>query len=116
MIPQFEEKVLEHRDGHYVVQDWKGNICEISDKFDVTYLRKAMDFVTRRWIKLPGRDAATTGSEMKKRYDPDAPGRFPADFADRCRRAARARLASAPSASTARSGRCASGAASRGCA
>ncbi|NQT13988.1 MAG: hypothetical protein HQ582_14635, partial [Planctomycetes bacterium] len=28
--PMFEEKVLEHRDGHYIVQDWKGNICEIS--------------------------------------------------------------------------------------
>jgi len=22
MIPTFEEKVLEHRDGHYIVQDW----------------------------------------------------------------------------------------------
>ncbi|MDA0748680.1 MAG: hypothetical protein O2954_19350, partial [bacterium] len=24
MIPQFEEKVLEHRNGHYIVQDWMG--------------------------------------------------------------------------------------------
>ena len=24
MIPQFEEKVLEHKDGHYIVQDWMG--------------------------------------------------------------------------------------------
>ena len=22
MIPTFEEKVIEHRDGHYIVQDW----------------------------------------------------------------------------------------------
>ncbi len=28
MIPQFEEKVLEHRDGHYVVQDWMGAMVE----------------------------------------------------------------------------------------
>jgi uroporphyrinogen decarboxylase len=87
MIPQFEEKVIEHRDGHYVVQDWKGNICEISDEFDVTYLRVARDFVTRRWIRCPveNRD---DWEQMKLRYDLDAPGRFPADFADRCRRAA----------------------------
>ena len=84
MMPQFEEKVIEHRDGHYVVQDWKGNICEIADNFDVTYLRTAKDFVTRRWIKCPveNRD---DWEAMKLRYDPDTPGRFPEDFAERCR-------------------------------
>ena len=83
MIPQFEEKVLEHMDGHYVVQDWKGNVCEISDEFDVTYLRTAKDFVTRRWIKCPveNRD---DWEQMKTRYDLDAPGRFPDDFVQRC--------------------------------
>ena len=87
MMPQFEEKVLEHRDGHYVVQDWKGNICEISDEFDVTYLRSAKDFCTRRWIKCPveNRD---DWEQMKLRYDVDAPGRFPEDFADRAARCA----------------------------
>ncbi len=86
MIPQFEEKVLEHRDGHYVVQDWKGNICEISDEFDVTYLRVAKDFCTRRWIRCPveNRD---DWERMKERYDLDAPGRFPEDFDERCERA-----------------------------
>ena len=57
-IPQFEE-VIEHRPalagstapGSLIVQDWKGNICEISDEFDVTYLRNAVDFVTRKWLK-----------------------------------------------------------------
>ncbi len=85
MIPQFEEKTLEHRDGHYVVQDWKGNICEISDQFDPRYLRQAIDFVTRKWIKLPveNRD---DWEDMKRRYDPEAPGRFPEDFEERCRR------------------------------
>ena len=53
MLPQFEEKVLEHRDGHVLVQDWMGNITEISDQFDVTYIREARDFVTRKWHRFP---------------------------------------------------------------
>lgn len=80
--PIFEEKVLEHRDGHYVVQDWKGNICEIADNFDVSYLRNATDFVTRRWIKCPVETRADWEA-MKPRYDLDAPGRFPEGFAQR---------------------------------
>jgi uroporphyrinogen decarboxylase len=87
LMPTFEEKVIEHRDGHYVVQDWKGNICEIDDQFDVTYLRNAIDFVTRRWIKCPVESRADW-QQIKQRYDIDTPGRFPDDFADRCRRAA----------------------------
>lgn len=43
MIPEFEEKVLEHKDGHYIIQDWMGAITEISDKYDYTYSK-------RRWI------------------------------------------------------------------
>ncbi len=87
LIPQFEEKVLDHKDGHYVVQDWKGNVCEIADTFDLTYLRSARDFVTRRWIKCPveNRD---DWERMKERYNPDSPGRFPADFAERAKKAA----------------------------
>ena len=80
--PQFEEKVLEHRDGHFVVQDWKGNICEIADNFDVTYLRNAADFVTRRWIKCPVENRADW-DVMKARYDADDPERLPADFVQR---------------------------------
>jgi uroporphyrinogen decarboxylase len=86
MIPRFEEKVLEHRDGHYVVQDWKGNVCEISDEYDVTYLRQAKDFVTRRWIRCPV-ESADDWEVMKARYEVDALGRFPADFAERCEKA-----------------------------
>jgi uroporphyrinogen decarboxylase len=85
MIPQFEEKVLAHRDGHYVVQDWKGNVCEISDRFDVSYLRHAIDFVTRRWIRLPV-ESREDWQRMKERYEPADPARFPDDFAERCRR------------------------------
>jgi len=83
MIPQFDEKILEHRNGHYVVQDWKGNLCEISDQFDVSYLRQAIDFVTRRWIKLPveNRD---DWENMKRRYDPADSRRYPEDFDARC--------------------------------
>lgn len=84
MIPQFEEKVLEHKDGHYVVQDWMGAVVEISDEFDVTYLRGARDFVTRAWLKEP---VETHGDweDMKKRYNPDTPGRYPEDFDQQCK-------------------------------
>ena len=85
MIPQFEEKVLEHADGHTIVQDWKGNVCEIADNFDVTYLRLAKDFVTRRWIRCPV-ETRDDWEAMKERYDVDHPGRFPEDFAERCGR------------------------------
>ncbi len=53
MNPMFEEKVLEHKDGHYIVRDWMGAITEISDAFDYTYIRAAKDFVTRNWHKFP---------------------------------------------------------------
>ncbi len=85
MIPTFEEKVLEHRDGHYIVQDWMGNVTEISDQYDYTYIRNAIDFVTRKWHKFPVENRADFEA-MKKRYDPEAPGRFPDDFRERCRK------------------------------
>jgi hypothetical protein len=86
LIPQFEETVLEHKDGHYVVQDWKGNICEIADTFDVTYLREAKDFVTRRWVKCPV-ETREDWEQLKPRYALDAPGRFGEEFEEQCRRA-----------------------------
>ena len=84
MIPQFEEKVLEHRGGHYIVQDWMGAVVEISDRYDYTYLRHAKDFVTRKWHKFPVETRADWES-MRQRYDPRFPGRFAADLEDRCR-------------------------------
>ena len=87
MIPQFEEKVIERKEHSLIVQDWKGNICEISDQFDVSYLRDAKDFVTRRWIKCPvaNRD---DWERMKTRYNPDDPHRFGEDFASWCKKVA----------------------------
>ena len=84
MIPTFEEKVLEHRDGHYIVQDWMGNITEISDQYDYSYIRNAVDFVTRKWHRFPV-ESRDDFEQMKRRYDPDAVGRFPEDFAERVR-------------------------------
>ena len=79
MIPEFEEKVLERRDGHYLVQDWMGAIIEISDRYDYTYLRTAKDFVTRKWHKFPV-ETRDDWEEMQRRYDPALaralPGRF----------------------------------------
>jgi uroporphyrinogen decarboxylase len=84
MIPTFEEKVLEHREGHYIVQDWMGAITEISDEFDYTYIRSAKDFVTRKWHKFPV-ETREDWERMKTRYAVEAPGRFPEHFADYCR-------------------------------
>ncbi len=86
MMPQFEEKVLEHKNGHYIVQDWKGNVCEISDQFDLSYLRTARDFVTRRWIKCPV-ETRDDWEQMKTRYDINTAGRFADDFLQRCAQA-----------------------------
>lgn len=76
MIPEFEEKVIEQKERSLVVQDWKGNICEISDRFDPSYLRNATDFVTRRWIKCPVENRKDWEA-MKKRYDSQARERLP---------------------------------------
>jgi len=83
MIPTFEEEVLEHKDGHYIVRDWMGAITEISDKYDYTYIRSARDFVTRKWHKFPVESWADW-EQMKWRFDPKEPKRFPGDFKDRC--------------------------------
>jgi uroporphyrinogen decarboxylase len=83
LVPQFDEKVLEKRNGHLIVQDWKGNVCEISDEFDVSYLRSARDFVTRRWIRCPV-ETRDDWERMKSRYDVEAGGRFPSDFEQQC--------------------------------
>jgi hypothetical protein len=84
MIPTFEEKVLEHRDGHYVVQDWMGAITEIADTYDYTYIRSARDFVTRKWHRFPVQNRRDFEEQIKWRYDPRGAGRFPADFEARC--------------------------------
>ena len=80
MVPEFEEKVIERRENTQVVQDWKGNICEISNEFTTEYLRSAIDFVTRRWIKCPVETRADW-ADMKRRYDADDPRRLPQDAA-----------------------------------
>jgi len=83
MIPTFEEKVLEHKDGHYIVQDWMGAITEISDQYDYTYIRSAKDFVTRKWHKFPVENWEDW-ENIKWRFNPEDPKRFPDDFDERC--------------------------------
>lgn len=79
MIPTFEEKVLEHKDGHYIVQDWMGAITEISDTYDYTYIRSAKDFVTRKWHKFPVESRADW-ENMAWRYNPNDPARLSEAF------------------------------------
>lgn len=83
MMPIFDEEVLEHKNGHYIVRDWMGAITEISDQFDYTYIRSAKDFVTRKWHKFPVENW-DDWERMKERFDPKTPGRFPEDFDTRC--------------------------------
>ena len=84
MMPKFEEKVLEHKNGHYIVQDWMGAITEISDEYDYTYIRVAKDFVTRKWHKFPVENREDW-EKMKERFNPRTPGRYPDDFEKRCK-------------------------------
>jgi len=77
MIPIFEEKVLSHENGHYIVQDWMGAITEISDQYDYTYIRNAIDFVTRKWHSFPVLNRKDWEEKIKWRYDAKAPGRLP---------------------------------------
>ena len=83
VLPEFEEKVLEHKDGHYIVQSFRGEVLEISDEFDPTYTRSAKDFVTRKYHKFPVENEDDF-EKMKERFNPDTPGRFPEDFRERC--------------------------------
>lgn len=85
LIPQFEEKVLEIRENSQIVQDWKGNVCEIGREFDLRYLREAIDFVTRKWIRCPV-ETRDDWEALKARYNPDDPSRLPADAVERGRR------------------------------
>jgi len=80
MIPQFEEKTIEEKENSRIVQDWKGNICEIGKEFTAEYLRNAIDFVTRRWIKCPVENRKDW-EDMKRRYSADDQMRLPADAA-----------------------------------
>ncbi len=87
MRPWFEEKILEERERTYIVQDWKGNICEIGKEYSLEHLRNAIDFVTRRWIKCPVETRADW-EDMMSRYDPLDPARLPDDPAAAGRRLA----------------------------
>jgi len=82
MIPQFEEKVLEERERSIIVQDWKGNICEISNEYTPEYLRNPIDFVTRRWISCPVKNERDW-EQMKQRYNPNDPTRIPDDATEK---------------------------------
>lgn len=86
MNPKFEEKVLEHKDGHYIVRDWMGAITEIADTYDYTYIRSPKDFVTRKWHRFPVQNWADWEERIRWRFNPNDPQRFPPDFDDRCAR------------------------------
>jgi uroporphyrinogen decarboxylase len=85
MIPEFESKIIERRERTLIVQDWKGNICEISDEFGPEYLRYPLDFVTRSWIRCPV-ETWEDWEGMKERYDPHEPARYSEDLGTAAKR------------------------------
>jgi hypothetical protein len=76
MLPTFEEKVLERHQDHIVVQDWMGAIVEISDQYDVSYLRYAKDFVTRDWHRFPVQNRQDWEEKIRWRYNSNDPQRL----------------------------------------
>lgn len=83
-IPAFEEKIIERKDGHLIVQTKKGEIVEIDEKYDFSYLRSAKDFVTRKWHKFPVENE-NDWEEMKKRFNPDSPERIDGEIEKKAR-------------------------------
>ncbi len=74
-IPPFEEKIIEKKGSHLIVQTKKGEIVEIDERYDFSYLRGAKDFVTRKWHKFPVENE-NDWIDMKKRYNPLTPERI----------------------------------------
>ena len=81
MIPEFEVKVLQHSNGHYIISDWMGAVTEISDQYDESYLRTAKDFVTRKWHRFPVENRSDW-LNMRQRYLDNQPGRISPDLAE----------------------------------
>jgi len=79
MIPGFEEKILEHKNGHFIAQMATGEVVEVSDTYDFSYLKRAKDFVTRKWHKFPVENYKDW-EDIKRRYDPESPERYPANL------------------------------------
>lgn len=84
MVPEFDVRILEHKNGHYIISDWMGAVTEISDIYDESYLRAAKDFVTRKWHKFPV-ETREDWEEMKARFDPDDPKRKGIDLAEKAK-------------------------------
>ena len=86
LLPEFDEVLLEHKNGHLILQDFSGAVVEISDQYDFSYLRSAKDFVTRHWHSFPVKSRQDWEEKMTWRYDARDPRRYPPDFAARCAR------------------------------
>lgn len=83
MLPEFEEKIIERRDSTVIVQDGRGNVCEISNEFEARHLREAMNLVSARQIKCPV-ESRVDFESMKGRYDPNHGVRFDPRFQQKC--------------------------------
>jgi hypothetical protein len=84
-IPRFKEKIIEHRGATQIVQDWKGNVCEIGVEYETRHLRAGVDFVTRRWIRCPV-ESRSDWPSVARRYDARDSTRLPPDGESRAQR------------------------------
>ena len=80
MNPTFEEKVLRHENGHYIVRDWMGAITEISDEFDSPTSARPST-LSPAWHKFPVENPRGLG-KMRLRYDAEDSARLPANLAE----------------------------------
>jgi len=77
MLPRFERRVLEDDGEVRLVVDERGVTCR--------ELVQRTETSMPNWIEFPVKDRATW-EEMKRRYDPRDPQRYPADYEDLKRR------------------------------
>ncbi|MBU4212675.1 MAG: hypothetical protein L6437_02010 [Kiritimatiellae bacterium] len=89
MVPGFEVKIIERRGHNILVQDSIGILCEISAEHEdyVARNKQFPDYIGVKYVKHPV-ETRDEWERMKTRYNVDDPGRFPADFKERCRKMA----------------------------
>ena len=77
MLPRFERRVLEDDGRVRLLVDERGVTCrELVERTETSM---------PHWLEFPVKDRASW-EEMKKRYDPDDPNRYPADWEERRKR------------------------------
>lgn len=78
MIPHFEAKVLEETERYQIIQHANGRITRALKEGSIGWARTSMD----QYLRSPV-ETIQDFRELKKRYDPSEPGRYPKDWRDK---------------------------------